>query len=179
MQGSGAHRHLGEMGRGGGDEEGSAAPTDLSSVGLVVWQSAFLLAELLLQHPPLGPWADVRTFDLGSGTGAARDGTIAFAMPHAQQQETRWCMPGVVGIALALAGADALLVDLPHITPLTRANVDANCASPLVRAQACPVVALQASRHSHTGIAAQQDMLHRWQTTPGAPMSQNWVRCRT
>jgi hypothetical protein len=46
----------------------------------------------------------------------------------------------VVGIALALAGADALLVDLPHITPLTRANVDANCRSPLIRAQACPAV---------------------------------------
>ena len=45
------------------------------------------------------------------------------------------CRAGVVGIALALAGADALLVDLPHVTPLTRANVDANCQSPLLRAQ--------------------------------------------
>jgi hypothetical protein len=32
-----------------------------------------------------------------------------------------------VGIALALAGADVALTDLPHITPLTQQNVDANC----------------------------------------------------
>lgn len=33
----------------------------------------------------------------------------------------------MVGIALALAGADVVLTDLPHITPLTRQNVESNC----------------------------------------------------
>lgn len=41
----------------------------LGNVGLVVWQSAFVLAELLLRAPPFGQWADVRAVDLGTGTG--------------------------------------------------------------------------------------------------------------
>lgn len=41
-----------------------------------------------------------------------------------------------MGIALALAGADVLLTDLPHVTPLARGNVCANCCSPHARAQA-------------------------------------------
>lgn len=41
-------------------------------MGLVVWQSAFVLAELLLRAPPFGQWDDVRTLDLGTGTGASR-----------------------------------------------------------------------------------------------------------
>lgn len=36
---------------------------------------------------------------------------------------------GVVGIALALAGADVVLADLPHVTPLTRMNVEVRQAS--------------------------------------------------
>ena len=47
------------------------AGEDLSHVGLVVWQSAFVLAELLLRQPPFGQWHDVRVVDLGTGTGAA------------------------------------------------------------------------------------------------------------
>ena len=42
----------------------------LDNVGLVVWQSGFVLAELLLRRPPFGQWRDVRVVDLGSGTGA-------------------------------------------------------------------------------------------------------------
>ncbi|KAK9829400.1 hypothetical protein WJX72_005603 [[Myrmecia] bisecta] len=72
--------------------------------------SAFVLAEYLLQRPPFGGWSDVRAVDLGSGT-------------------------GVVGIALALAGADVVLTDLPHVTPLTQRNVDANCRQHRCRAQ--------------------------------------------
>ncbi len=45
------------------------------------------------------------------------------------------CSAGVVGIALALAGADVTLTDLPHVTALTRENVAANCQSVLLRAQ--------------------------------------------
>ena len=41
----------------------------LENVGLVVWQSAFVLAEYLLRHPPFGQWHDVRAVDLGAGTG--------------------------------------------------------------------------------------------------------------
>ena len=47
------------------------------------------------------------------------------------------CLTGVVGIALALAGADVVLTDLPHITPLTQQNVDANCRHTVHRAQVC------------------------------------------
>ena len=35
----------------------------------VVWQSGFLLATFLIQHPPLGRWEGVRVVDLGTGTG--------------------------------------------------------------------------------------------------------------
>lgn len=69
-QGSGAHQHIGvhsdstsEVSRGGSSEE------NLENVGLVVWQSAFVLAEFLMAHPPLGAWHDVRAVDLGTGTG--------------------------------------------------------------------------------------------------------------
>jgi hypothetical protein len=81
-QGSGAHQHGSSRASRldiTGYEEPLTLPTSmrgpasdsLGSVGLVVWQSAFLLAELLLQHPPLGPWAHVRVLDLGTGTGAS------------------------------------------------------------------------------------------------------------
>jgi len=36
---------------------------------MVVWQSGFVLAELLMRKPPLGPWTGVKVLDLGSGTG--------------------------------------------------------------------------------------------------------------
>ena len=42
---------------------------NLQHVGLVVWQSAFVLAEYLLRHPPYGQWQDVLAVDLGTGTG--------------------------------------------------------------------------------------------------------------
>ena len=46
-----------------------------------------------------------------------------------------WPNAGVVGLVLALAGADVTLTDLPHVTWLAQENVAANCDSPLVRAQ--------------------------------------------
>jgi len=38
-------------------------------VGLVVWSSGFILAELLLRRPPLGAWPGVRVLELVSGLG--------------------------------------------------------------------------------------------------------------
>lgn len=38
------------------------------------------------------------------------------------------CWAGIGGIALALAGADVTLTDLPHVLPLMQRNVDMNCA---------------------------------------------------
>ncbi|KAK9838308.1 hypothetical protein WJX81_003588 [Elliptochloris bilobata] len=120
-RGSGALRTLRPTS--GDAEEGAAATSDAGStgrssqrgeglemVGLVVWQSAFVLAEYLLRAPPFGQWADVRAVDLGTGT-------------------------GVVAIALALAGADMVGADLPRVTPLARDNAAANCRSPLHRMQ--------------------------------------------
>ena len=54
-------------------------------------------------------------------------------------------VPGVVGLALAMAGADVVLTDLPHITLLTQRNVDANCRQTVHRAQ---VRGASASRRS-------------------------------
>ncbi|EIE25645.1 hypothetical protein COCSUDRAFT_64760 [Coccomyxa subellipsoidea C-169] len=110
--GSGAHHHIraqqDAQSRQDGEKEESKE--ELDNVGLVVWQSAFVLAEFLVSHAPMGDWRDVRTVDLGTGT-------------------------GVVGMVLALAGAEVTLTDLPHVTWLARENVAANCDSPLIRAQ--------------------------------------------
>ena len=61
---------------------------ELGPVGLVVWQSAFLLAELLLRAPPFGQWADVRTVDLGTGTGAPRHAVVPGA--HDRRRSSAW-----------------------------------------------------------------------------------------
>ena len=45
----------------------SKAP--LNNVGLVVWQSAFVLADYLIAHPPFATWRDVSVIELGAGTG--------------------------------------------------------------------------------------------------------------
>ncbi|KAK9916047.1 hypothetical protein WJX75_007777 [Coccomyxa subellipsoidea] len=110
--GSGAHHHIRAQQDRQSAADGSTGESKeaLENVGLVVWQSAFVLAEFLMAHSPMGAWHDVRAVDLGTGT-------------------------GVVGLVLALAGADVTLTDLPHVTWLARENVAANCDSPLIRAQ--------------------------------------------
>lgn len=98
----GSNARLAEAGP-AGREAAEEAGKHLDHVGLVVWQSAFVLAELLLQRPPWGTWVGVKCVDLGTGT-------------------------GVLGIALAMAGADVVLTDMPHILPLTQRNLLHNMA---------------------------------------------------
>ena len=71
MQGSGAHHN---QARCTSDDLASVelegregAP--LGNVGLVVWQSAFVLADYLVACPPYGTWQGVSVIDLGTGTG--------------------------------------------------------------------------------------------------------------
>lgn len=92
------------------DKYDSAFP----NVGLVVWQSGFVLGEYLLRAKPLGPWnKPLRVLEFGCGTGQ-------------------------LGIVLALAGADVVLTDLDHITPLTQVNIDLNAARCSVVPRAVP-----------------------------------------
>ncbi len=74
----------------------------LKDVGLVVWDSAFVLAEWLLRTRPETYWIGKRVVELG-------------------------CGPGLTGIGLHLAGSDVTLTDLGHILDLTQENVNANC----------------------------------------------------
>lgn len=73
------------------------------NVGLIVWRSAFVLAEYLLRLKPFPTWSDVGCVELGCGV-------------------------GVLGIALAMAGANVIMTDLEHITPLAQENADLNSA---------------------------------------------------
>lgn len=103
--GSAAADALVEWPGGEDGQEGSQTASSreqLANVGLCVWQSGFVLAELLLRLPPYGQFADVTVVELGCGT-------------------------GVVGMALALAGcAHVCMTDLPHVLPLTAVNLAAN-----------------------------------------------------
>lgn len=45
---------------------GGGRGPDLSNVGLIVWGSGVVLADLLLRRPPLGPWPGVRVLELVS-----------------------------------------------------------------------------------------------------------------
>eukprot|EP00884_Botryococcus_braunii_P005559 jgi/Botrbrau1/15003/Bobra.0018s0102.1 len=56
------HRGAAEEADPGGRPE---ADDGLDNVGLVVWQSAFVLAEYLLRHPPFAQWDDVTVVGLG------------------------------------------------------------------------------------------------------------------
>jgi len=69
----------------------------LQNVGRVVWQSGFLPHA----EPSIWQLQGVRVVDLGTGT-------------------------GVVGLALAKAGATVVLTDLPHMTPLAEKNAARN-----------------------------------------------------
>eukprot|EP00775_Hariotina_reticulata_P000205 gene205-399_t len=84
-----------------------AAGLGLSRVGLVLWQSGYVLADFLLLRLPhlhsgrLSSWAGTSVLELGCGA-------------------------GTVGLFLALAGAQVVLTDQPHILPLTECNLELN-----------------------------------------------------
>ncbi|EFN52560.1 hypothetical protein CHLNCDRAFT_138545 [Chlorella variabilis] len=112
MRGSGALRPLDDdrvWADGGGEIPPILTADELERVGLVVWQAGFVLADLLLRRPPFGSWHGAAVLDLGCGT-------------------------GLVGILLALAGAEVVLSDQPHITPLAEENMRANLTPGLHRA---------------------------------------------
>ncbi|KAI3430750.1 hypothetical protein D9Q98_009162 [Chlorella vulgaris] len=120
VRGSGALRPLDddrvcERDSGREDPMPASTPTadELPQVGLVVWQAGFVLADYLLRRPPYGAWHGTSVLDLGCGT-------------------------GLVGICLALAGAEVLLSDQPHITPLAELNMQANLVPGLHRARVVP-----------------------------------------
>ncbi len=71
LQGSGAHHN---QARCTSDDLASVelegrVGAPLGNVGLVVWQSAFVLADYLVARPPYGTWQGVSVIDLGTGTG--------------------------------------------------------------------------------------------------------------
>lgn len=62
------HSHTAAAGKSSVETAGvGMAGTALADVGLVVWQSGFVLAEYLLRTPPFGGWGDVSCVDLGTG----------------------------------------------------------------------------------------------------------------
>ena len=77
---------------------------------------------------------------------------------------------GVTGIALAQAGASVTLTDLPHICPLTRENVEANCEASSTHAQVCSpscctllsTMACHLTASSGTWAGMQHLKLARW-----------------
>ncbi|WIA13223.1 hypothetical protein OEZ85_006815 [Tetradesmus obliquus] len=108
---------------------------DLSRVGLVLWQSGYVLSDfLLLRLPQLqaGPhgcsscWAGARVLELGCGA-------------------------GTVGMFLALGGAQVVVTDLPHILHLTRENLALNF--PLTSAAA-------ASTGNSSSTSSRSDLLY-------------------
>lgn len=130
--------------------------SSLANVGLVVWQAGYLLAEHLLRTAPLDPrsphcWlrasAGRRCARLAvrsaAAAGAADAAAAAAAAPAGATAGwevvdvdlSSWrgvavvdlgTGPGTVGLALAAAGADVALTDLPHVLPLAAANLAAN-----------------------------------------------------
>eukprot|EP00879_Flechtneria_rotunda_P023170 GHRR01024496.1.p1 GENE.GHRR01024496.1~~GHRR01024496.1.p1 ORF type:complete len:304 (+),score=106.79 GHRR01024496.1:607-1518(+) len=109
------------------------------NVGLVVWQSGFVLGDYLLRTKPLGSWAGLKVLELGCGTGQ-------------------------LGIVLALAGADVTLTDLPHITPLTRVNVDLNAARCHIHPKVAPYMwgTPTAAIPKQAGVANEQLQQQHW-----------------
>lgn len=99
------------------------------NVGWLVWSSTFVLARHLLNSR--ASWEGVRVLEL------VRCCSQNVVAPSCQNHHLLFINStthqgagvGLLGLALAKHGARVTLTDLPHVTPLTRQNVERNFAT--------------------------------------------------
>eukprot|EP00775_Hariotina_reticulata_P007133 gene7133-7348_t len=90
------------------------------NVGLVIWQSGFVLADYLLRARPLGSLTGLRILELGCGTGQ-----LGIDLKHAGQQHTShqiWDMIVAADVLYEPQHYDELLDSLMQLCPAPRGS---------------------------------------------------------